>query len=54
MYNIDIKEAIAYKHHNMELKDNDVIGQFRQNILGESVPINNGMERCEDNNGKNY
>lgn len=37
MYNIDIKEAIAYKHHNMELKDNDVIGQFRQNILGESA-----------------
>lgn len=38
MYNIDIKEAIAYKHHNMELKDNDVIGQFRQNILGELTP----------------
>lgn len=37
MYNIDINEAIAYKHHSMELKDNDVIGQFRQNILGESA-----------------
>lgn len=40
MYNMDINEAIAYKHHSMELKDNDVIGQFRQNILDELKTIN--------------
>lgn len=38
MYNIDKNEAIGYGLHSMELKDNDVIGQFRQNILGELTP----------------